>query len=85
MPPLVRRPDPTVEIAFIRRRSSSSSSSGPHSPVSLQGSGGGGAPPARPNKITSNRNPACETLPAVSVSQVGPPAHQKLHRFWFCL
>nr|XP_040032322.1 syntaxin-binding protein 4 isoform X1 [Gasterosteus aculeatus aculeatus] len=64
------RPDPTVEIAFIRRRSSSSSSSGPHSPVSLQGSGGGGAPPARPNKITSNRNPACETLPAVSVSQV---------------
>ncbi|XP_030631008.1 syntaxin-binding protein 4 [Chanos chanos] len=30
------RPDPTVEIAFIRRRSSSGSSSGPHSPISLQ-------------------------------------------------
>ncbi|XP_076854675.1 syntaxin-binding protein 4 [Brachyhypopomus gauderio] len=29
------RPDPTVEIAFIRRRSSSGSSSGPHSPMSL--------------------------------------------------
>ncbi|KAM6898049.1 syntaxin-binding protein 4 [Lycodopsis pacificus] len=73
------RPDPTVEIAFIRRRSSSSSSSGPHSPVSLQGSGGGGGPqmrapvPLQPvvvTKITSNRNPACETLPAVNVSQV---------------
>ncbi|XP_036938281.1 syntaxin-binding protein 4-like isoform X1 [Acanthopagrus latus] len=77
------RPDPTVEIAFIRRRSSSSSSSGPHSPISLQGSGGGGGPSARPpglgvtppqpavvTKITSSRNPACETLPAVNVSQV---------------
>ncbi|XP_068585456.1 syntaxin-binding protein 4 isoform X2 [Cebidichthys violaceus] len=73
------RPDPTVEIAFIRRRSSSSSSSGPHSPISLQGSGGGGGPPTRApvplqpvvvTKITSNRNPACETLPAVNVSQV---------------
>lgn len=45
------RPDPTVEIAFIRRRSSSSSSSGPHSgphsPISggLSGVGiGVGAP-----------------------------------------
>ncbi|XP_041818770.1 syntaxin-binding protein 4 isoform X1 [Chelmon rostratus] len=77
------RPDPTVEIAFIRRRSSSSSSSGPHSPISLQGSGGGGGPqtrapgpgvtPPQPTvitKITSSRNPASETLPAVSVSQV---------------
>ncbi|XP_059180180.1 syntaxin-binding protein 4 [Centropristis striata] len=77
------RPDPTVEIAFIRRRSSSSSSSGPHSPISLQGSGGGGGPQTRApglgatppqaavvTKITSSRNPACETLPAVNVSQV---------------
>ncbi|XP_035389638.1 syntaxin-binding protein 4 [Electrophorus electricus] len=30
------RPEPTVEIAFFRRRSSSGSSSGPHSPISLQ-------------------------------------------------
>ncbi|XP_039644745.1 syntaxin-binding protein 4 isoform X2 [Perca fluviatilis] len=79
------RPDPTVEIAFIRRGSSSSSSSGPHSPISLPGSGGGGvggpqtrAPalgavspqPAVVTKITSSRNPACETLPAVNVTQV---------------
>ncbi|KAI3365238.1 hypothetical protein L3Q82_010125 [Scortum barcoo] len=78
------RPDPTVEIAFIRRQSSSSSSSGPHSPISLQGSGGGGGPQTRPpglgsgtppqpavvTKITSSRNPASETLPAVNVSQV---------------
>ncbi|XP_069573682.1 syntaxin-binding protein 4 isoform X2 [Brachyistius frenatus] len=77
------RPDPTVEIAFIRRRSSSSSSSGPHSPISLQGPGGGGGPqprapglgtappqPAVVTKITSSRNPASETLPAVNVTQV---------------
>ncbi|KAM9336403.1 syntaxin-binding protein 4 [Symphorus nematophorus] len=77
------RPDPTVEIAFIRRRSSSSSSSGPQSPISLQGSGGGGGTQARPpalgvtppqpavvTKITTSRNPASETLPAVNVSQV---------------
>ncbi|CAK6977369.1 syntaxin-binding protein 4 isoform X2 [Scomber scombrus] len=77
------RPDPTVEIAFIRRRTSSSSSSGPHSPISLQGtvSGAGaqtrpptlGATPPQPavvTKITSSRNPPCETLPAVNVSQV---------------
>ncbi|XP_035524770.1 syntaxin-binding protein 4 [Morone saxatilis] len=76
------RPDPTVEIAFIRRRSSSSSSSGPHSPISLQSSCGGG-PQTRPSgqgatppqpavvtRITSSRNPASETLPAVNVSQV---------------
>ncbi|XP_028286165.1 syntaxin-binding protein 4-like [Parambassis ranga] len=77
------RPDPTVEIAFIRRRSSSSSSSGPHSPISLPGSAGGGgpqtkapglgnAPPqsATVTKITSSRNPTSETLPAVNVTQV---------------
>uniref|UniRef100_A0A3Q0SYL5 Syntaxin binding protein 4 n=1 Tax=Amphilophus citrinellus TaxID=61819 RepID=A0A3Q0SYL5_AMPCI len=75
-------PDPTVEIAFIRRRSSSSSSSGPQSPISLQGSGSGGgsqmrAPvlgtvpqqPAVVTKITSSRNPASETLPSVNVTQ----------------
>uniref|UniRef100_A0A3Q4G3V4 Syntaxin binding protein 4 n=1 Tax=Neolamprologus brichardi TaxID=32507 RepID=A0A3Q4G3V4_NEOBR len=77
------RPDPTVEIAFIRRRSSSSSSSGPHSPISLQGSGGGGGPqirgpvlgtvpqqPAVVTKITSSRNPASETLPSVNALEL---------------
>nr|XP_057922889.1 syntaxin-binding protein 4 isoform X2 [Doryrhamphus excisus] len=78
------RPDPTVEVAFIRRRTSSSSSSGPHSPISMQGSSGGGGPQTRHlglgsgappppvvvTKITSSRNPASETLPAVNVSQV---------------
>ncbi|XP_047464973.1 syntaxin-binding protein 4 isoform X2 [Mugil cephalus] len=78
------RPDPTVEIAFIRRRSSSSSSSGPHSPISVPGSSAGGvqpqvrAPgsgvvPPQPTvvtKITSSRNPASETLPSVNVTQV---------------
>ncbi|MEQ2229655.1 hypothetical protein ILYODFUR_021014, partial [Ilyodon furcidens] len=77
------RPDPTVEIAFIRPRSSSSSSSGSHSPVCLQGCGGGAgsqtkapgmssaAPqPVMVTKITSSRNPTCETLPPVNVTQV---------------
>ncbi|XP_015227287.1 PREDICTED: syntaxin-binding protein 4 [Cyprinodon variegatus] len=73
------RPDPTVEIAFIRRRSSSSSSSGSHSPVCLQGCGAGpqakapGPGPPQPavlTKITSSRNPPCETLPPVNVTQV---------------
>ncbi|KAM3859667.1 syntaxin-binding protein 4 [Diretmus argenteus] len=75
------RPDPTVEIAFIRRRSSSSSSSGPQSPISLQGPSSAAVPQTRPlglgtlppallTKITSSRNPASETLPAVNVSQV---------------
>uniref|UniRef100_A0A1A8SI98 Syntaxin binding protein 4 n=1 Tax=Nothobranchius rachovii TaxID=451742 RepID=A0A1A8SI98_9TELE len=75
------RPDPTVEIAFIRRRSSSSSSSGSHSPVCLQGGGGGpqsratGPGPMAPQpsvvtKITSSRNPTCETLPPVNITQV---------------
>lgn len=77
------RPDPTVEIAFIRRRSSSSSSSGPHSPIALQGSAAGGGAQMRPpglgaapqqpamvTRMTSSRNPASETLPAVNVSQV---------------
>ncbi|XP_061887811.1 partitioning defective 3 homolog isoform X1 [Entelurus aequoreus] len=73
------RPDPTVEVAFIRRRTSSSSSSGPHSPISVQGSGAQGRPPglvAGPpppvvvTKITSCRNPASETLPTLNLSQV---------------
>ncbi|KAM9462870.1 syntaxin-binding protein 4 [Clarias gariepinus] len=42
------RPDPTVEIAFIRRRSSSGSSSGPHSPISLQPLSTTGSPGLRP-------------------------------------
>ncbi|KAM6897550.1 uncharacterized protein stxbp4 [Xenentodon cancila] len=74
------RPDPTVEIAFIRRRLSSTSSSGSHSPICLQGSslsqirvpGTGTMPPlsATITKITSSRNPPCETLPAVNLTQV---------------
>uniref|UniRef100_A0A087XF44 Syntaxin binding protein 4 n=1 Tax=Poecilia formosa TaxID=48698 RepID=A0A087XF44_POEFO len=77
------RPDPTVEIAFIRRRSSSSSSSGSHSPVCLQGCGVGAGPQTKAlglgsaalqqtmvTKITSSRNPACETLPPVNVTQI---------------
>ena len=80
------RPDPTVEIAFIRRRLSSSSSSGSHSPICPQGCGAGGAPqtrapgpgsvPPQPSivtKITSSRNPACETLPPVNITQVCDP------------
>ncbi|XP_068455327.1 syntaxin-binding protein 4 isoform X2 [Clinocottus analis] len=59
------RPDPTVEVAFIRRRSSSGSSSGPHSPVAPQARG-----PAPGTKITASRNPASETLPVVNVCQV---------------
>ncbi|XP_063748691.1 syntaxin-binding protein 4 isoform X1 [Eleginops maclovinus] len=78
------RPDPTVEIAFIRRHSSSDSSSGLHSPVSQQGSAGGSVPQQRASllgasgapgsRITSSRHPACEILPAVSVTQVRVPA-----------
>ncbi|XP_072230036.1 syntaxin-binding protein 4 [Leuresthes tenuis] len=73
------RPDPTVEIAFIRRRLSSGSSSGSHSPICPQGYGAGGAPQTRApgppqaamvTKITSSRNPACETLPPVNITQV---------------
>ncbi|KAM6951180.1 syntaxin-binding protein 4 [Aplochiton taeniatus] len=75
------RPDPTVEVAFIRRRSSSSSSSGPHSPISLQGSanvpqtrspasGTLPPPPVLVPKITSTPNPVSETLPSVNLQQV---------------
>ncbi|CAN9508845.1 unnamed protein product [Ophioblennius macclurei] len=68
------RPDPTVEIAFIRRRSSSSSSSGPHSPIAPQTRAPApGVAPQQPNvvtKITSSRNPISETLPVVNVTQV---------------
>ncbi|XP_010795261.1 syntaxin-binding protein 4, partial [Notothenia coriiceps] len=78
------RPDPTVEIAFIHRSSSSPSSSlGPHNPVSQQGAGGASVPQQRASmlgnsgasgapggtRITSSRNPVCETLPPVSVRQ----------------
>ncbi|XP_061731999.1 syntaxin-binding protein 4 isoform X2 [Nerophis ophidion] len=73
------RPDPTVEVAFIRRRTSSSSGSGPHSPISVQGCGAqarppgliaGPPPPVVNTKITSCRNPASETLPTLNLSQV---------------
>uniref|UniRef100_A0AAY4AL13 Syntaxin binding protein 4 n=1 Tax=Denticeps clupeoides TaxID=299321 RepID=A0AAY4AL13_9TELE len=42
------RPDPTVEIAFIRRRSSGSSSSGSHSPISLFPTSPASGPQPRP-------------------------------------
>ncbi|XP_067100898.1 syntaxin-binding protein 4 [Osmerus mordax] len=61
------RPDPTVEIAFIRRRSSSSSSSGPQSPVSNQAPPSGAVPQARP--------PAPSTLPSTApLPPQAPPA-----------
>ncbi|XP_066519320.1 syntaxin-binding protein 4 isoform X2 [Hoplias malabaricus] len=76
------RPDPTVEIAFIRRRSSSGSSSGPHSPISLQpscntapqvrphGPGGVPLPGGVVPKITPTTNSSSETLPTVKLTQV---------------
>ncbi|CDQ80859.1 unnamed protein product [Oncorhynchus mykiss] len=80
------RPDPTVEIAFMRHRSSSSSassSSGPQSPITPQGPVSGAPahrrttlPAALPGvplvvpKNTSTPNPASETLPSVNLSQV---------------
>ncbi|KAL6475443.1 hypothetical protein MHYP_G00164830 [Metynnis hypsauchen] len=76
------RPDPTVEIAFIRRRSSSGSSSGPHSPISLQppcstapqlrplGLGGVPLPGVIVPKISPIPNSGCETLPSVKLTQV---------------
>ncbi|CDQ97838.1 unnamed protein product, partial [Oncorhynchus mykiss] len=80
------RPDPTVEIAFMRHRtstSSASSSSGPQGPFTPQGAASGASshrrttlPAALPGaplvvpKITSTLNPASETLPSVNLSQV---------------
>ncbi|XP_034165386.1 syntaxin-binding protein 4 [Pangasianodon hypophthalmus] len=78
------RPDPTVEIAFIRRRSSSGSSSGPHSPISLQplsttGSqlrplALGGVTVTMPGGLMPKMNPTpisgSETLPSVKLTQV---------------
>ncbi|XP_072523368.1 syntaxin-binding protein 4 isoform X2 [Salminus brasiliensis] len=76
------RPDPTVEIAFIRRRSSSGSSSGPHSPISLQSPSsmppqprpiGLGAVPQSVGlvpKISPVPNSGSETLPSVKLTQV---------------
>ncbi|XP_055085388.1 syntaxin-binding protein 4 [Periophthalmus magnuspinnatus] len=64
------RPDPTVEITFIRRRFSSGSSSGPHSPVSsacagasgtgtgpgcVGGTGGSGGTGGPPGALPQNR------------------------------
>ncbi|XP_064179151.1 syntaxin-binding protein 4 [Anguilla rostrata] len=76
------RPDPTVEIAFIRRRSSSSSSSGPQSPVSLQPALNRNGQILRPTglsvlsppatlvpKMSSIPNTGSETLPSVKLSQ----------------
>ncbi|XP_033935088.1 syntaxin-binding protein 4 isoform X1 [Pseudochaenichthys georgianus] len=66
------RPDPTAEVAFIHR----SPSPGPHS----QEAGGGSVPQQRASgapggtRITSSRNPVCETLPPISVRQVSVPA-----------
>ncbi|XP_073684573.1 syntaxin-binding protein 4 [Garra rufa] len=78
------RPDPTVEIAFIRRRSSSGSSSGPHSPISLQppcctapqhrstGLGGATLPGGLVPKIANTPNCGSETLPSVELTKVRP-------------
>ncbi|XP_026132329.1 syntaxin-binding protein 4 isoform X1 [Carassius auratus] len=78
------RPDPTVEIAFIRRRSSSGSSSGPHSPISLQppcssghqlrpaGLGGSTLPGGLVPKIANSPNSGSETLPSVELTKVRP-------------
>ncbi|XP_061561591.1 syntaxin-binding protein 4 isoform X7 [Phycodurus eques] len=73
------RPDPTVEVAFIRRRTSSGSGGGPHGPVD---GGARGEPPPPPPvlvaELASSRTPASETLPAVDVSQVSPVfSHQR--------
>ncbi|XP_056124810.1 syntaxin-binding protein 4 isoform X1 [Rhinichthys klamathensis goyatoka] len=70
------RPDPTVEIAFIRRRSSSGSSSGPHSPISIQPPCSS-TPQLRPPgvlvpKIASTPNSGSETLPSVDLTKVRP-------------
>ncbi|CAL8284219.1 unnamed protein product [Merluccius merluccius] len=80
------RPDPTVEIAFIRRRSSSGSSSDTQNPaVPLQGPVGGtvsqgstpvlGTLPSEAGLLTkltptAGRHTASNTLPTVSASQV---------------
>ncbi|KAK7122449.1 hypothetical protein R3I94_019536 [Phoxinus phoxinus] len=70
------RPDPTVEIAFIRRRSSSGSSSGPHSPISIQPPFST-TPQLRPTgvlvpKIANTPNPGSETLPSVELTKLRP-------------
>ncbi|KAG9350291.1 hypothetical protein JZ751_026645, partial [Albula glossodonta] len=52
------RPDPTVEIAFIRRRSSSSSSSGPQSPISVQPALNGNGQLLRPTGLSLLSPPA---------------------------
>ncbi|XP_066560758.1 syntaxin-binding protein 4 isoform X2 [Amia ocellicauda] len=77
------RPDPTVEIAFIRRKSSSSSGSAPQSPISLQPPVNGNSQLLRPTglgllsppgnlipKISSTPNTGSETLPSVKLSQI---------------
>ncbi|XP_051523788.1 syntaxin-binding protein 4-like isoform X2 [Myxocyprinus asiaticus] len=76
------RPDPTVEIAFIRRRLSKGSSSGPHSPISLQppsstvpplkptGLGGASLPGGLIPKIVNTPNSGSETLPSVELTKV---------------
>ncbi|XP_016122773.1 syntaxin-binding protein 4-like [Sinocyclocheilus grahami] len=78
------RPEPTVEIAFIRRRSSSGSSSGPHSPISLPppcstapqlrpaGLGGTTLPGGLVPKIANTPNSGSETLPSVELTKVRP-------------
>ncbi|XP_026996252.2 syntaxin-binding protein 4 [Tachysurus fulvidraco] len=88
------RPDPTVEIAFIRRRSSSGSSSGPHSPIFLQpllttGSQlrplalGGVAAVTMPGGLVPKINTpvsGSETLPSVKLTQVrAVPVKPDLH------
>ncbi|XP_015212136.2 syntaxin-binding protein 4 isoform X1 [Lepisosteus oculatus] len=76
------RPNPTVEIAFIRRRSSSGSGSGPQSPITMQPSVNGNSHLLRPTglgilsppvnlipKMSSTPNTGSETLPSVKLGQ----------------
>ncbi|KAL4648144.1 syntaxin-binding protein 4 isoform X1 [Arapaima gigas] len=70
------RPDPTVEIAFIRRRSSLSSASGPQSPIALQPAVSGNNQATRTagvgvvRRMSCTPNPGSDTLPSVQLSQI---------------
>ncbi|XP_018617696.1 syntaxin-binding protein 4 isoform X1 [Scleropages formosus] len=70
------RPDPTVEIAFIRRRSSFSSASSPQSPIALQPAPSLNSLPMRPTgvgvvqRMSCTPNPGGDTLPSVQLNQI---------------
>ncbi|KAJ8399979.1 hypothetical protein AAFF_G00407090 [Aldrovandia affinis] len=67
------RPDPTVEIAFIRRRSSSSSSSGPQCPISLQTALNGNGQQVRPMGLSLLSQPATLVPKMFSTPITGNP------------